>query len=105
MKSKPELRIGLVEFKPLNREAYGAAGAFTNVITWACNSAEFRKKAETIAATMDLYVANINEEEPFGIRIVKWTVSEEIEDLVSQAKLNPNAILYGTFHRYPFNEA
>jgi len=54
---------------------------------------------------MNLYVANIEEEEPFGIRAIKWTVSEEIEDLVSQAKLNPNAILYGTFHRYPFNEA
>jgi hypothetical protein len=69
------------------------------------NSAEFRKKAETIAATMDLYVPNIDEEGPFGIRAIKWTVSEEIEDLVSQAKLNPNAILHGTFHRYPFNEA
>jgi hypothetical protein len=34
MKSKPELWIGLAEFKRLNREAYGAAGAFTNVITW-----------------------------------------------------------------------
>jgi hypothetical protein len=105
MKSKPELWIGLVEFKPLDREAYGAAGAFANVITWACNSAEFRRKAETIATTMDLYVANIEEEEPYGIRTIKWTVSEEIEDLVSQARLNPNAILYGTLHRYPFNEA
>ena len=54
---------------------------------------------------MDLYVANIEEEGPFGDRTMKWTVSEEIEDLVLQAKLNPNAILYGTFHRYRFNEA
>ena len=94
-----------MEFKPLDRGAYGAAGAFANVITWACNSAEFRRKAEAIAIAMNLYVANIEEEEPFGIRATKWTVPEEIEDLVSQAKLNPNAILYGTFHRYPFNEA
>ena len=36
------LWIGLVEMKPLNLAAYGAAGAFTNIITWACDVEAFK---------------------------------------------------------------
>jgi hypothetical protein len=40
-----ELWIGLVELKPLNRQKYGAAGAYTNVVTWASDLESFRQKA------------------------------------------------------------
>jgi hypothetical protein len=105
MPQQSELWIGMVELKPLNREECGAAGAFTNIITWACNATEFRKKAETIAATLNLYVIGVEGEEPLAERIKKFTVSEDIEDMIQRAESNPNAIVYGTFHRYPFNEA
>jgi hypothetical protein len=49
-----ELWVGLVELRPCDKKAYGVAGSFTNIITWAPNIAEFRQKAETIAATMEL---------------------------------------------------
>ena len=103
--AQPELWIGLVELKPLNPQEYGAAGAFTNIITWARDEMEFRKKAETIAATLDLYVISIEDEERLAERTNKYTVSEDIEDMIQRAESNPNAIVYGTFHRYPFNEA
>jgi hypothetical protein len=102
---QPELWIGLVEFKPLNEKNFGSAGAFTNIVTWARNSLEFEQKAKTIAATMDLYVATIQNAEPWNQRIQKHTVAEEIEDMVVRAETNPNAIIYGTFHKYRFNEA
>lgn len=105
MNQQPELWIGLVEFRPLNRAAYGAAGAFTNIVTWATNAVEFRKKAETIGATLDLYVAGVEEEEPLAARLVKADLDESIEDMVSRAEQNPNAIVYGTFHRYFHDEA
>jgi len=105
MQKRPKLWIGLVELKPLNPEAFGAAGAFTNIVTWAGDPVEFRKKAETIAATMNLYVADVEGEEPFAERTRKHSVSEEIEDMAERAESNPNAIIYGTFHRYPRNEA
>jgi hypothetical protein len=105
MPQQPELWIGLVELKPLNQEEYGAAGAFTNIVTWACNALEFRKKAETIAATLNLYVIGVEREEPLAERIKKFTVSDEVEDMIGRAESNLNAIVYGTFHRYPFNEA
>jgi hypothetical protein len=99
----PELWVGLVEFKPLNKKNFGAAGVFTNLVTWTRNSAEFRKKAETIASTMGLYVAAIEDAEPWAQRIQRHSVSEELEDMVLRAETNPNAIIYGTFHRYPFD--
>jgi len=105
MPQQPELWIGLVEIKPLNQKDYGAAGAFTNIVTWARNAVEFRQKAETIAATLNLYVIGVEREEPFAERIKKFTVDDEIEDMVGRAEFNPNAIVYGTFHCYPFNEA
>ena len=100
MSEDRELWIGLVEFRPLDRKAYGAAGAFTNIVTWARDADEFRIKAETIAATLDLYVAEVENPEPFAKRIEKWTVDDEIEDMVQRAEFNAEAIVYGTFHQY-----
>lgn len=100
MQATPELWIGLIELRPLDRAAFGAAGAFTNLITWAKSSGEFRTKAETIAAELNMYVADVEEEEPLVARLKEHSVSEEIEDLVERAESNPNAILYSTFHTY-----
>jgi hypothetical protein len=105
MPQQPELWIGLIEFRPFNREEYGAAGAFTNIVTWARDTTEFRKKAETIAATLNLYVTGVEDEEPLAVRLAKNTVSAEIEDMIERAEPNPNAIVNGTFHRYRFDEA
>jgi len=103
--NKPLLWIGLVEVTPLNRAAYGAAGAFTNIITWACDTEGFRQNADRIAATLDMYVANVEGVEPLSERSRRSTLTEEIEDMVRRAETNPDAIVYGTFHRYPFDEA
>lgn len=102
---QPALWIGLVEVKPLDRKAYGAAGAFTNIVTWACDIEGFRKKGETIAATLDMFVANIEGAEPLAERIKVSALNEEIGDMVLRAESNPNAIVNGTFHCYPFDEA
>ena len=100
-----ELWIGVVEVKPLDREAYGAAGAFTNIVTWARDVEEFRAKSEIIAAPLDMYVMGVEDAEPLTQRLAKCQLAEEIADMVFRAESNPNAIIYGTFHRYPFDEA
>jgi hypothetical protein len=98
-----ELWIGLVEFKPLNRQNYGAAGAYTNIVTWASDPESFRRKAQVIAATLEMYVADVEDEEPLSQRAEKWTMTEEIDEMVLRAESNPDAIVYGTFHTYPFD--
>jgi len=102
---KSELWIGLVEVRPLDRKAYGAAGAFTNIVTWACDAEGFRKKAEIIAATIGMCITDVDEAEPLAERTKKFALNEEIDDMVLRAESNPNAIVYGTFHRYRFDEA
>ena len=103
--SQPALWIGLVEMKPLNRAAYGAAGAFTNIITWACDLEDFQSKAEVIAAELKMYVADVEDAEPLSERLEKCSLPEDLEELAAQAESIPNAILYGTFHTYPFDTA
>ena len=102
---KPELWIGLVELKPLNKEEYGAAGAFTNIVTWATGVESFRSKAEAVAPTLAMYVAGIENAEPLRTRFVDRVTTEEIEDMVIRAESNPAAIVYGTFHTYPHDQA
>ena len=102
---QPQLWIGVVEVKPLNRQTYGAAGAFTNIVTWARDAEEFRTKSEVIAATLEMYVMGVEEAEPVAERTMKCQLTEEIADMVSRAESNPNAIIYATFHTYPFDEA
>jgi hypothetical protein len=100
---RPELWTGLVELKLLNRTEYGAAGAFTNIVTWARDSVEFRSKAETIAATLNMYVVEIENAAPVGDYSEEWP--EEFADMVRRAESNANAIIYGTVHRYPRDQA
>jgi len=100
-----ELWIGLVELRPFDKKAYGAAGSFTNIITWASNVAEFRQKAEIIAATMNLFVVDVEDAQPYLKRAQAHEVTEEIEEMASRAEGNPNAIVYGIFYLYPRDEA
>ena len=100
MPQQAELWIGLVEARPHDRVAYGAAGAFTHIITWACDAAEFRQKADTILATLNLYVVGVEEEEPLSQWLEKQTPSDEIDDMIQRAESNPNAIVWGTFHEF-----
>jgi hypothetical protein len=100
---RQELWTGLVELKPLNRAEYGAAGAFTNIVTWARNTEEFRRKAETIAATLNMYIADVDNVQPVGDYSDEWP--QEFEDMVTRAESNRKAIIYGTFHTYPHDEA
>lgn len=102
---QPELWIGLVEMRPQDRKSYGAAGAFVDILTWANNPAEFRSKAEAIAATLDLYVVGVEKEQPLSARLANAVPSEELEDMISRAEGNPNAIIWGTFHRWDFDTA
>ena len=105
MDKRTELWIGMVHLKPLKKGGIeDFAGAYTNIITWACDAASFLERAKTIAATMDLYVVETEGEEPLAQRFGDSVLSEELEDMRSRAEHNPNAIVYGTFHEYPHDD-
>ena len=111
--SKRELWCGLVHLKPVvprdwsgfdGSENERHAGAYSHIITWAGNPEEFRANAEKVAADCKLYVVDIEREKPLShIDASEW--NEELEEIATRAKSNPNAIIWGTFYTYPHEDA
>lgn len=101
-----ELWKGLVELRrlPDSQLLRGWAGAFTWIVTWASNSAEFRNRTELLATSLGLYVLGIEGEHPIQPDGYT-TVTEEIAEMIERAAGNPDAILHGTFHTYRHNDA
>ena len=104
------LWIGLVEVrseKGGNEILRDTKGAFVNIVTWASDADEYRRNTELITGKLGLFVAGIENPEPVETRRKKGSVvfDEEIEDMISRAEGNPNAIIYGTFHRFERDNA
>ena|SRR3989442_1640048 len=104
-----QLWIGLVEVRALHRSndiLEDTKGAFVNIVTWAANADQYRQNAELITSKLGLFVAGIENAEPIKARRKKSRAfNEEIEDMVSRAEGNPNAIIYGTFHTFEKDDA
>ena len=97
---RQELWRGLVELRRLPGSGLpaGSIGAFTTIVTWASNPAEFRDKAECLAASLKLYVFGVEGEHP--VANDPPGAVNGIAGLIERAEGNPNAILYGTFYTY-----
>lgn len=106
MEDQPELWIGVVHLRPKTEAARnelldGAAGAVTKFLTWAQDPDEFRKKVETVAGTIDLWVVEVVE-----TRLLEDTsITEEIEDMLLDVESDPNATVYGTLNLYMQDDA
>jgi hypothetical protein len=103
-----QLWIGLVEARPLDGcdVLDDAKGAFVNIITWAADADEYRHNAELVLGDLRLFVVDITRAEPIELRRRReGDFEEEIEDMISRAHDNPNAIIYGTFHLWEKDDA
>jgi hypothetical protein len=107
--TEKQLWIGLVEVRALgeNKILGNTKGAFVNIVTWAFNAEDYRRNAETVIGNLGgLFVAEVVAPEPVEARRARNVVfDEEIEDIISRAKGNPNAIIYGTFHTFEKDDA
>jgi hypothetical protein len=56
-------------------------------------------------ATLAMYVTGVERAEPLAKRTERGAMKEQEDDMVQRAESNPNAIIYGTFHKYLFDEA
>jgi hypothetical protein len=104
-----QLWIGAVEVRPLkrNNEILGdAKGAFVNIVTWASDAEEYWRNAELVVAKLGLFIGEVVSPEPVEMRRKReGAFEEDIEDMVSRAQDNPNAIIYGTFHTFEKDNA
>ena len=107
IKSK-ELWIGLVEVRPLQDRNIleNAKGAFVNIVTWAANAAEFKRNAKLVMGKLHLFLAGVENSEPVEVRRERdGDFEESIEDIISRAENNPNAIIYSTFYLFERDDA
>src|SRR5438046_8903700 len=107
---KKRLWIGLVEVRPGSRNGEileDTKGAFVNIVTWASDADGYRRNAELIASRLGLFVVDIENAEPVESRRKNKSVvfNDEIEDMMTRAEENPNAIIYGTFHTFEKDNA
>ena len=100
-----ELWIGPLNLSPMIVVPTALPVPSTNIVTWASDQESFRQKAEIIASTLDMFVVDVGVAEPVAERAEKWSMTEETDDMIQRAEVNPDAIVYGTFHRYPHDEA
>jgi len=72
--------------------------AFTVVTTWADHSETFRQKCSRLLESYGWKLLGVERANPAP---EDGVFSEEVEDMLSRTRTNPNAIIYGTFYSYP----
>lgn len=106
-----QLWIGLVEVRALDggsKVLDGAKGAFVNIVTWASDAQEYEHNARLVIEHLGgLFVSEVIRPEPVETRRTKQgrRFDEDIEDMISRAEGNSNAIIYGTFHTFENDDA
>jgi hypothetical protein len=104
-----QLWIGVVDVRHLkanNEILRDVKGAFVNIVTWASSVEDYARNAELIASELGLFVCEVVGPEPVEMRRKRvGEFEEDIEDMISRARDNPNAIIYGTFHTYEKDNA
>ncbi len=105
--------IGTIEVRPQSETSEpelleGAKGAFVEVVTWAADAEQYKQKTELLVESLGaLVVTDVLNAEPVDDRRARTArdFDENTEDLISRARDNPAAILYGTFHLYERDDA
>ena len=85
---------------PESKVLKNVAGAYVNVLTWASDRAEFEKKAQELMDYLKLVIVKIENPEPLRNRGSIENLDDDLADIATQVKQNPDAIMYGTFHTW-----
>jgi hypothetical protein len=91
------LWIGTVELltEPSQR---GNTRAFTNVIAWANELADYKETVESVVSKYDWTLVAVE-----SARAIEdgEEFNQEINQIIASAKSNPNACMIATLHYYP----
>jgi hypothetical protein len=91
--------VGTIEICYLDHEdSDKRKHAFTVVTTWANNPEEFRQKCELMLESYGWKLLDIDRVNPAQ---ENYEYNNEVADQLERTRVNPNAIIYGTFHTYP----
>lgn len=96
---KPTIWIGTIDLsyfdsdKPDSRK-----NAFAVVTTWACKPEEFAEKCKLMLESYGWSLLGVEKSNPAS---PIQDYSDEVADMLERTRVNPNAVIYGTFHTYP----
>lgn len=91
--------VGTIEISYLDHEESDKRkNAFTVVTTWACNPEEFAAKCKRMLESYGWTLLGVEKSNPAS---PAHDYSDEVADMLERTRVNPNAIIYGTFYSYP----
>src|SRR5215470_17359152 len=91
--------VGTIEISYLDHEdSDKRKNAFTVVTTWASSAEEFRRKSELMLDSYGWKLPDIDRANPAP---GNYDYNYEVADQLERTRVNPNAIIYGTFYTYP----
>ena len=91
--------VGTIEISYLDHEdSDKRKNGFTVVTTWASDAEEFRRKCERMLGSYGWKLLGI---ERANAVPENCDYNEEVSDQLERTRVNPNAIIYGTFYTYP----
>jgi hypothetical protein len=92
-----ELWIGCVEVLTPPTDL-GDTKAFTNVVTWASDTESFSQLTNCVFEEYGWSLLGVEECGPVSSR---KNLGEDVLEAIDNARGNPNACIYTTFHYYP----
>ena len=97
--------IGLVHVRPRpgNSELGSSLGAFLNALAEASDEDDFKAKMIDELGALDFEVLEVEEVEPFEVRIAKNRVEQQLIDLAAEVG-RTGGVQLGTFHSYEKDE-
>ena len=79
----------------------GDTVGFMNIITWANSSDSALIKIEAYFATFNWHVIGVEEAAPIRENFIYD--NDEFAEMIERARINPDAIICGTFHTFNVN--
>ena len=92
IRAEIEVEPGDLDLEP------GYTKGFMNVVTWASSNQSAKEKLATYLGTFKWALLDVEESGPIDLEDSES--NSEINELVSKAEGNPDAIILGTFHSY-----
>jgi hypothetical protein len=94
-----EIWIGTIEISYFHPDAPDARkSAFTVVTTWANSLEEFCEKCRRMLESYRWTLIGVEKANPVP---ENYVFNEVVSDMLERTRVNPNAVIYGTFHTYP----
>lgn len=106
-KLKTEIWIGLagVSALPECKRLGSGKGAFVKVALWANCDSDFYSKAKKAISELDLKLLELEDREPLDERLSRIQAGDETLQMAETARMNPNDVVFGTFHIWQKTDA